>query len=94
MRPLAALAIAASLGACVAATPIAGGPRGVCTDSALGSYLGQPASQDLGARLLASSGARVLRWAGVGMMMTMEYRADRLTVHLGPTNLVTEARCG
>ena len=49
MRPLAALAIAASLGACVAATPIAGGPRGVCTDSALGPYLGQPANQDLSA---------------------------------------------
>ncbi len=94
MRLIAALALTVSLGACAATIPVAGGPGGQCNDSALSQFIGQPATQDLGGRMLATSGARDLRWVAVGMMVTMDYRADRLTVHLGPTNRVTEARCG
>jgi len=36
----------------------------------------------------------VLRWAPIGYMLTMDFRADRVTVHLGPDNRVTQIRCG
>ena len=94
MRPIAILALAASLSACVAATPIAGGPRGMCSDAALGQFIGQPATQELGTRMLAASGAHMLRWVTMGMMVTMEYRGDRLNVHLGPSHQVLAANCG
>lgn len=94
MRQYVPLVLILPLGACAATIPVAGGPRDQCNDSALSQFIGQPATQELGGRMLATSGAHGLRWVAVGMMVTMDYRADRLTVHLGPTNRVTEARCG
>ncbi|MCY7398715.1 MAG: hypothetical protein LH466_07765 [Sphingomonas bacterium] len=44
--------------------------------------------------MLAASGARTLRWVAKGMMVTMEYRGDRLTVHLDANNRVESATCG
>ena len=94
MRLIATLALTVSVGACAATIPVAGGPRGQCNDSELSQFIGQPATQDLGTRMLAASGGRVLRWVTMGMMVTMEFRADRLNVHLGPTHLVMAANCG
>jgi hypothetical protein len=36
----------------------------------------------------------VLRWAPVGVMLTMDYREDRVTVHLGPDRKITVIKCG
>ena len=38
--------------------------------------------------------AAVLRWAPPGYMMTMDFRADRVTVRLGPDGKVTAINCG
>lgn len=93
------LLIAAALVPCACATtPIQGPPAGlpapVCSNEALGSFIGQPASSDIGARMLAASGARVIRWVGVGMAVTMDYRVDRLTVRLDAGNRIISASCG
>ncbi|MCY7398494.1 MAG: peptidase inhibitor I78 [Sphingomonas bacterium] len=69
-------------------------PAETCRRDALAPFVGQPAMQDLGARMLAASGARTLRWVAKGMMVTMEYRGDRLTVHLDANNRVERANCG
>jgi len=69
-------------------------PAETCRRDALASFVGQPATQDLGARMLAASGARTLRWVAKGMMVTMEYRGDRLTVHLDANSRVERANCG
>ena len=75
--------------------PVAGETPGfTCRGDALASFVGQPASQDLGARMLAQTGARHLRWVAKGMMVTMDYRADRLTVFLDGANRVERASCG
>ena len=74
--------------------PVIGEPPATCRSGALPSFTGQPATQELGARMLAASGARVLRWVAHGMMVTMDYRGDRLTVHLDRNNRVERASCG
>jgi hypothetical protein len=48
----------------------------------------------VGAQLLAASGARTLRWGAPGMAMTMDFRADRLTVSYDEGMTITSARCG
>ena len=69
-------------------------PDATCRKDALATFVGQPATQDLGARMLRASKARTLRWVAKGMMITMDYRGDRLTVHLDANNLVERATCG
>ena len=88
-----------ALAACVTAPagpagPAATAPAGTCRNDALASFVGQPATAALGAKMLAASGARDLRWVAKGMMVTMDFRDDRLTVHLDAANRVERARCG
>jgi len=85
------------LGACTVAQSdgTAPGPMpGTCRPAALDQFTGQPASQELGARILAASGARLIRWVPKGGVVTMEYSAERVTVLLDETNRVERASCG
>ena len=76
-----------------AAPPVAGEPAATCRREALAAFTGQVASADLAARMLAASGARDIRWVPEGTMVTMEFRADRVTAHLDQTNRVIRASC-
>jgi hypothetical protein len=67
---------------------------GSCRNGSLAQFTGQPASQDLGARMLAASGGRVIRWVPKGAAVTMDYRADRVTAYLDSANRVERASCG
>lgn len=93
---LASLLLLLPLAACtsVVPPPVIGAPLGVCRGEALPSFIGQPASQELGARMLAATGARTLRWVARGMMVTMDYSDQRLTVYLDGANRVERASCG
>ena len=71
-----------------------GPPRGTCHNEALGQFTGQPASQELGARILQASGARTIRWVPKGGVVTMEFSAGRITVLLDGSNRVERANCG
>jgi hypothetical protein len=90
LLPMLALAACAA----VPVDPVVAEPAGACRNEALAAFVGQPATQALGTRMLAASGARVLRWVARGMMVTMEFRADRVTVHLDAANRVERASCG
>lgn len=97
MRLMPAFLLAAPLAACAATAPGPvgpGEPLATCSTATLPQYIGQPATQELGARMLATSGARVLRWVAVGQMVTMDFRGDRLTVRLTAANRVESASCG
>jgi len=65
-----------------------------CNKESLSQFVGQPASQELGAKMLAASGARTIRWVPKGGAVTMDYRGDRLTVQLDGANRVETANCG
>ncbi|MDO7836522.1 I78 family peptidase inhibitor [Sphingobium sp. HBC34] len=68
--------------------------EGPCRNDGLDRFVGQKASAEVGAALLKTSGAKTLRWGGPGMAMTMDYRADRLTVSYDDAMVINSARCG
>ncbi|MDQ3078837.1 MAG: I78 family peptidase inhibitor [Pseudomonadota bacterium] len=69
-------------------------PAGTCLGDSLASFIGQPRSEALGARMLRQTGATKIRWVAKGMMVTMDYRDDRLTVYLDAANRIERASCG
>jgi hypothetical protein len=44
--------------------------------------------------LFRRSSAKALRWIAPGMMVTMDYRADRLNIRTDVRNFVTAIDCG
>ena len=94
MRSLLLLAPFA-LAACVTvAAPSADRGRFVCNPANLDQFAGRAANQELGAEMLRASGARVIRWVAKGMMVTMDFSEERLTVWLTDDNRVERATCG
>jgi len=96
MRKIFALA-PALLAACstAPATPIHGDTPGhKCIAQGTGQFIGQPGNSQTGAAILRATHAAVLRWAPPGTMLTMDYRADRVTVKLDSVNKVTAINCG
>lgn len=96
MRYLLGLIAAVPLAACTIAQSQTGNglPEGPCRNEPLGQFVGQQASQELGARMLAASGARTIRWVPKGGIITMDFSPARLTVQLDGSNRVETARCG
>lgn len=96
MKILAAPAFAMIIGACatVAEPPVHGETPGRTCDAApVGHFVGREATASAGADMLRLSNAAVLRWVAHGTVITMEYRADRLTVKLDPNNRIESVVC-
>ena len=96
MKRLIALAPALVLSACIVVpvpVPLAAG-GGECRNDGLERFIGQPATQQLGAEMQRAAGARVLQWISPDTAVTMEYRVERLRVHLDRNGRVQSARCG
>lgn len=87
-------ALALTAAACATTPDAVVAHDGVCQNDGLSTFVGQPATADLGGAMMAKSGATTLRWVATGMMVTMDYRADRITVHLTPDNHVASVACG
>ena len=84
------------LAACAATEPPVHGvtPGHRCELANADRFVGQPATSELGAGVLRETHAAVLRWAPPGVMLTMDYREDRVTVRIGPDHKVTAINCG
>ena len=97
MRKVLALA-PAFLAACSTApaqTPVHGvTPGHKCETARTAAFIGQPGTSEVGAAIMRVTRAAVLRWAPPGVMLTMDFREDRVTVHLGPDRRVTAIKCG
>ena len=95
MRSVALMA-AVLLSACAAAQPpvhgVTAGHR--CQSGTGASFVGQSATSETGAAILRATHAAVLRWAPPGVMLTMDYRYDRVTVRTGPDGRITSVNCG
>jgi hypothetical protein len=78
-----------------APTPIHGETPGhTCRAEEIDHFIGQPGNSETGAAILRATNAAVLRWAPPGHMMTMDFRADRVTVRLNPAYKITAINCG
>lgn len=99
MRKLVLVAPAALL-ACAAQPRVPVGidqvpPGSTCVPSAaLDTFRGQPASAQVGAQIMAAARAPHLRWVAHGMIVTMEYRANRVTAWLGADSRIERVVCG
>ena len=90
LLPLAACTVAQSHATADSLPP----PSAACRNDSLAQFAGQPASQELGARMLGASGARIIRWVPKGGVVTMDFSPHRLTVWLDGSNRVERANCG
>ncbi|HYC94621.1 MAG TPA: I78 family peptidase inhibitor [Sphingomicrobium sp.] len=90
LLPLAACTVATSDATADSVPP----PLATCRNDALSQFIGQPASQELGQRMLRASGARIIRWVPKGGVITMDFSPERLTVQLDGSNRVERASCG
>ena len=91
-----ALLTPALLAACATTQPPVHGetPGRECQSAGLERFAGQPATSETGAEILRVSRAATIRWVQPGQMVTMEFRADRVTVHLAAGNRIERVSCG
>jgi Peptidase inhibitor I78 family. len=93
--PKIVLLAAALLGACSTAPTVHGQTPGhTCNAAGPDSFVGQAGTSETGTMIKRATNAAVLRWAPPGVMLTMDYREDRVTVWLGPDKRITRIRCG
>lgn len=74
--------------------PAPPGEGAMCDAAPAQSLIGRSASDDLleeGKRL---SGAEIARFLRPGQVVTLEYRADRLNLHLDAKDVVESVNCG
>ena len=101
MRTAAAIGAAMMMAGCTPSTnatppadaPAPGPSGGGCTAAPLTAYVGRPFTSEVGADLQRLSGARTLRVVRPGMMVTMDFREDRLTVTLDAKGAVERVGC-
>jgi hypothetical protein len=65
-----------------------------CNADAVQSLVGQTATSEVGGQLLKGSGARTLRWVPPRTAVTMDFRADRLTVSYDDALKIERISCG
>jgi hypothetical protein len=93
MRAIIPLAL--TISACAPAQPPEGGdPIRVCNPGALSAMVGRAWSDSLRAEALRLSGARAARVIRPGDLVTMDYRGDRLNVHLNAQGRIDRFDCG
>lgn len=88
---------ASAIGGCAAQSqsspPPAKEPVMTCNRDAGQAFIGKKATPEIGAELLKATGARTLRWVPPHTMVTMDYRADRLTVSYDEDMVITQVSC-
>lgn len=95
MKNLFAVVPALLLSACVIIPlPVPKAAAGECRNDGLQRFVGQPATQQLGAEMLRVSGATRLQWINPGMAVTMDFRPERLRIQLGANGRIESLRCG
>ena len=94
MKRLAGALLITMAGCATAAeeVPVRGG--GSCDASKAQKLIGRARSDKLGAEALRLTGASRVRWIRKGAMVTMDYREDRVNLHLDGRGKVVRVACG
>jgi hypothetical protein len=69
-------------------------PGHKCDVAGTEQFVGKQGTSESGAAIKRVSHAAVLRWAPPGVMLTMDYREDRVTVWLDSSRKITQIKCG
>jgi hypothetical protein len=65
-----------------------------CDATPAQSMIGVKADSATGAKILALTGAEILRWAPPNSALTMDYRANRVTVSYDEAMVIDRISCG
>lgn len=76
------------------ATMVPPDERDRCDAEAAAAAVGKTASEDVVEQARTDAGAKTARVLRPGQIVTMEYLAGRLNVHVDDANVVTELTCG
>jgi positive regulator of sigma E activity len=74
--------------------PVRGETGRKCSAAPAQGLVGRKATTQLGTEAVRLTGAATMRWIGEGDMVTMDYREDRLNIHLDAKNQVVKIACG
>ena len=74
--------------------PEVGGSGHTCNAQGLADLIGREATSALGTEAVRRSGSRTMRWIRPGDVVTMDYREDRLNIHLDERGRVQRFACG
>ncbi len=69
-------------------------PGRICNAAGTDAFIGQQGTSESGAAILKATNSAILRWAPPGTMLTMDYSASRVTVHLDGAYRITKINCG
>tara|TARA_E500000305_G_scaffold101500_1_gene95114 strand:- start:125 stop:427 length:303 start_codon:yes stop_codon:yes gene_type:complete len=100
MNRVLAAALPIAVSACAATpppdetSPPIAPPPGQCDASGVQNYVGEVATEELGAILMQETGASILRWIPPRTAMTMDYRIERLTVAYDDDMVIERISCG
>ena len=76
------------------AIPPRGDARFSCNAAPIQSMLGRTGTRELGIEAVRLSNSHSLRWIMPDSAYTMDYRTDRLNIHLDARNRITRINCG
>lgn len=68
--------------------------RYTCDAAKVQAMVGKAATQENASQAVRASGARTMRWIRPDSAYTMDYRTDRLNIHLDARNRITRVTCG
>lgn len=88
------LVMALPLMACAPQTPPSVGLPGKCSVAGLKRFIGKPSTVALANAALKRANATTARVIGPDQAVTMDYREDRLNMHIDGKNRVTRFTCG
>lgn len=69
-------------------------PVAQCDAAPVQAYAGKEATAEVGAAILAGSGAATLRWGPPRTAWTMDYRQDRVNVRYDDDMVIEAVTCG
>lgn len=65
-----------------------------CRADSAQQFIGRYADRGVGEAIVAATGAQIFQWVGPGMVVTMDYRPDRVRVSYDERYNITSIRCG
>lgn len=74
--------------------PVASQTMDGCTTDPIGWVIGNAATPDLVERARYESNSRDVRVIGDGQAVTLDYRGDRLNLHVNKAGAIHQATCG